>query len=303
MRNLDRCHQTIFRLICIFAIMILSGCAAGSDGSLRASDLGKSGDHVAMQALADTSEAVIQSDAKFIEERLLEYAGDGNYRMDVTLPDQAGGAGRIDIYMDPKLKGGEDLSFISRVCVSGNFRYSLYSIKNGYLAEREGTYLDLEPEDIEQAELTTDYPEELALSSWDQVTAVKICLSDRFLSEHAETLQKWDEGIGLIADIKDRNYREYEQSIAIDNMFLKPAKDPKTYYIINLSLTEREKEHIVENLRKPPLEGCYEVSARPAADWDHTGPDPDEFEHMCTHSELLSPGKETVSFVLRQEDA
>ena len=127
MLNLDRCHQTTFKLICIVAILILSGCAAGSGGSLRASDLKENGDHVAMQASADASEAVIQSDAKIIEERLLEYAGDGNYRMDVTLPDQTGGAGRIDIYMDPKLKGGEDLSFISRVFVSGNLRYSLYS--------------------------------------------------------------------------------------------------------------------------------------------------------------------------------
>lgn len=302
MLNLDRCHQTTFKLICIVAILILSGCAAGSGGSLRASDLKENGDHVAMQASADASEAVIQSDAKIIEERLADYAGDGNYRMDVTLPEKTGGPGRIDIYLDPKLKGQEALSFTSRVFVSGNLRYSLYSIKNGFLAEREGTYLDLEPEDIEQAELTREYPGELALSSWNQVTAVKICLSDRFLAEHGETLRGWDEGIGLIADIQDRNYREYEQSIAIDNMFLKPADDPKTYYIINMSLTEREKEHIIKNLRKPPLAGSYEVSVRSAADWDRIGPDPDEFEHLCTHSELLSLRKEIVSFTLLQDD-
>ena len=245
----------------------------------------KEWDHVSMLASGETPAQVLQSDAQILEERLSTYAGEGKYRIEVALPQdhEADAAGRIDIYMDPEIKGDGKLSFLSRVFVSGNLRYSLYSVEMGYLnvAGNEAYNVPLEPSDIVEAEVTEDYPEELSPTTWDKAPAIRIRLSEDFLKKYGQTIGTWTRGIGILADIEDRTYKEYEESFAIDNMRLTPAQEPGVYYIFFAAMTDREREHVVRSLKKDPLAGSYEVAVSPAIDWNGAGLDPETFEHLC----------------------
>lgn len=291
--------------ITLLTITLLTGCGSAgagqqsagqqSDGqqsagqqsaSLQgAENLAKEWDHVSMLASGETPAQVLQSDAQILEERLKTYAGEGKYRMEVTLPQdhEADAAGRIDIYMDPEIKGDGKLSFLSRVFVSGNLRYSLYSVEMGYLnvAGDEAYNVPLEPSDIAEAEVTEDYPEELSPATWDKAPAIRIRLSEDFLKKFGQTIGTWTRGIGILADIEDRTYKEYEESFAIDNMRLTPAQEPGVYYIFFAAMTDREREHVVRSLNKEPLAGSYEVAVSPAIDWNSAGLDPESFEHLC----------------------
>ena len=260
--------------------------AGSADAGTQGDDLlVKEWDHVSMLASGETSAQVLQSDAQILEERLSTYAGEGKYRMEVTLPQdhKADAAGRIDIYMDPEIKGDGKLSFLSRVFVSGNLRYSLYSVEMGYLnvAGNEAYNVPLEPSDIVEAEVTEDYPEELSPATWDKAPAIRIRLSEDFLKKYGQTIGTWTRGIGILADIEDRTYKEYEESFAIDNMRLTPAQEPGVYYIFFAAMTDREREHVVRSLKKDPLAGSYEVAVSPAIDWNGAGLDPGAFEHLC----------------------
>lgn len=245
----------------------------------------KEWDHVSMLASGETPAQVLQSDAQILKERLSTYAGEGKYRIEVTLPQdhEADDAGRIDIYMDPEIKGDGKLSFLSRVFVSGNLRYSLYSVEMGYLnvAGNEAYNVPLEPSDIVEAEVTEDYPEELSPATWDKAPAIRIHLSEDFLKKYGQTIGTWTRGIGILADIEDRTYKEYEESFAIDNMRLTPAREPGVYYIFFAAMTDREREHVVRSLKKDPLAGSYEVAVSPAIDWNGAGLDSGSFEHLC----------------------
>ena len=281
--------------IILLAIVLLTGCgsansatanvgsanagsansATANAGSANAGTQGddllvKEWDHVSMLASGETPAQVLQSDAQILEERLKTYAGEGKYRMEVTLPqdNEADDAGRIDIYMDPEIKGDGKLSFLSRVFVSGNLRYSLYSVEMGYLnvAGNEAYNVPLEPSDIAEAEVTEDYPEELSPATWDKAPAIRIRLSEDFLKKYGQTIGTWTRGIGILADIEDRTYKEYEESFAIDNMRLTPAQEPGVYYIFFAAMTDREREHVVRSLKKDPLAGSYEVAVSPAID-------------------------------------
>ena len=296
--------------IILLAIVLLTGCGsansatanvgsansgsadaatanAGTADAGKQSDdlLVKEWDHVSMLASGETPAQVLQSDAQILEERLKTYAGEGKYRIEVTLPqdNEADAAGRIDIYMDPEIKGDGKLSFLSRVFVSGNLRYSLYSVEMGYLnvAGNEAYNVPLEPSDIVEAEVTEDYPEELSPATWDKAPAIRIRLSEDFLKKYGQTIGTWTRGIGILADIEDRTYKEYEESFAIDNMRLTPAQEPGVYYIFFAAMTDREREHVVRSLKKDPLAGSYEVAVSPAIDWNGAGLDPGAFEHLC----------------------
>ena len=296
--------------IILLAIVLLTGCgsansatanvgsanagsansATANAGSANAGTQGddllvKEWDHVSMLASGETPAQVLQSDAQILEERLKTYAGEGKYRMEVTLPQdhEADAAGRIDIYMDPEIKGDGKLSFLSRVFVSGNLRYSLYSVEMGYLnvAGNEAYNVPLEPSDIAEAEVTEDYPEELSPATWDKAPAIRIRLSEDFLKKYGQTIGTWTRGIGILADIEDRTYKEYEESFAIDNMRLTPAQEPGVYYIFFAAMTDREREHVVRSLKKEPLAGSYEVAVSPAIDWNSAGLDQESFEHLC----------------------
>lgn len=295
------------------AIALLAGCgsAAGQPGADR---LVEKGDLVAMLASKDTPAQVLQRDAQILEERLLAYAGEGKYRMDVTLPqdDEADAGGRIDIYMDPEIKGDGKLSFLSRVFVSGNLRYSLYSVEGGYLnvAGNEAYNVPLKPSDIVEAEVTSDYPEELSPATWDKTPAIRIRLSEDFLKKYGQTIGTWTRGIGILADIEDRTYKEYEESFAIDNMRLTPAQEPGVYYIFYAAMTDREMEHVARSLKKDPLGGSYEVAVIPAIDWNGAGIDPGTFEHLCSANGFegacagagLDEDSDSVTFTLYQND-
>ena len=258
----------------------------GSADAGKQSDdlLVKEWDHVSMLASEETTAQVLQSDAQILEERLSTYAGEGKYRMEVTLPqdNEADAAGRIDIYMDPEIKGDGKLSFLSRVFVSGNLRYSLYSVEMGYLnvAGNEAYNVPLEPSDIVEAEVTEDYPEELSPATWDKTPAIRIRLSEDFLKKYGQTIATWTRGIGILADIEDRTYKEYEESFAIDNMRLTPTQEPGVYYIFFAAMTDREREHVVKSLKKDHLSGSYEVAVSPAIDWNGAGLDSGSFEHL-----------------------
>ena len=296
------------------AIALLTGCGSAAAGPQGADRLVEEGDHVAMLASGKTPAQVLESDAQILEDRLRTYAGEGKYRIDVTLPrtDEEDGAGRIDIYLDPEIKGEEKLGFLSRVFVSGNLRYSLYSVDKGYLnvAGNEAYNVPLEPSDIAQAEVTTDYPEELRSSTWDKTPAIKICLSEDFLKKYGQTIGTWDQGIGILADIEDRTYQEYEESFAIDNMWLTPAQEPGVYYVISAVITDREREHVTGNLKKDPLAGDYEVAVSSAIDWNGMGLDPGDFEYLCTADGFddacagagPDEGTDSVTFTLYQND-
>ena len=286
--------------IILLAIVLLTGCGSANSATANvgsansgSADAGKQSDdllvkewdHVSMLASGETPAQVLQSDAQILEERLSTYAGEGKYRIEVTLPqdNEADDAGRIDIYMDPEIKGDGKLSFLSRVFVSGNLRYSLYSVEMGYLnvAGNEAYNVPLEPSDIVEAEVTEDYPEELSLATWDKAPAIRIRLSEDFLKKYGQTIGTWTRGIGILADIEDRTYKEYEESFAIDNMRLTPAQEPGVYYIFFAAMTDREREHVVRSLKKDPLAGSYEVAVSPAIDWNGAGLDPGAFEHLC----------------------
>ena len=286
--------------IILLAIVLLTGCGSANSATADAgtanagcANVGSQGDdllvkewdHVSMLASGETPAQVLQSDAQILEERLSTYAGEGKYRMEVTLPqdNEADAAGRIDIYMDPEIKGDGKLSFLSRVFVSGNLRYSLYSVEMGYLnvAGNEAYNVPLEPSDIVEAEVTEDYPEELSPATWDKAPAIRIRLSEDFLKKYGQTIGTWTRGIGILADIEDRTYKEYEESFAIDNMRLTPAQEPGVYYIFFAAMTDREREHVVRSLKKDPLAGSYEVAVSPAIDWNGTGLDSGSFEHLC----------------------
>ena len=263
-----------------------SANSGSADAGKQSDDLlVKEWDHVSMLASGETPAQVLQSDAQILEERLSTYAGEGKYRMEVTLPqdNEADDAGRIDVYMDPEIKGDGKLSFLSRVFVSGNLRYSLYSVEMGYLnvAGNEAYNVPLEPSDIVEAEVTEDYPEELSPTTWDKAPAIRIRLSEDFLKKYGQTIGTWIRGIGILADIEDRTYKEYEESFAIDNMRLTPAQEPGVYYIFFAAMTDREREHVVRSLKKDPLAGSYEVAVSPAIDWNGAGLDPGAFEHLC----------------------
>ena len=263
-----------------------SSNAGSADAGTQGDDLlVKEWDHVSMLASGETPAQVLQSDAQILEERLSTYAGEGKYRIEVALPQdhEADAAGRIDIYMDPEIKGDGKLSFLSRVFVSGNLRYSLYSVEMGYLnvAGNEAYNLPLEPSDIVEAEVTEDYPEELSPTTWDKAPAIRIRLSEDFLKKYGQTIGTWTRGIGILADIEDRTYKEYEESFAIDNMRLTPAQEPGVYYIFFAAMTDREREHVVRSLKKDPLAGSYEVAVSPAIDWNSAGLDSGSFEHLC----------------------
>ena len=263
-----------------------SANSGSADAGKQSDDLlVKEWDHVSMLASGETPAQVLQSDAQILEERLSTYAGEGKYRMEVTLPqdNEADDAGRIDVYMDPEIKGDGKLSFLSRVFVSGNLRYSLYSVEMGYLnvAGKEAYNVPLEPSDIAEAEVTEDYPEELSPATWDKAPAIRIRLSEDFLKKYGQTIGTWTRGIGILADIEDRTYKEYEESFAIDNMRLTPAQEPGVYYIFFAAMTDREREHVVRSLKKDPLAGSYEVAVSPAIDWNGAGLDPGAFEHLC----------------------
>ena len=263
-----------------------SANSGSADAGKQSDDLlVKEWDHVSMLASGETPAQVLQSDAQILEERLSTYAGEGKYRMEVTLPqdNEADDAGRIDVYMDPEIKGDGKLSFLSRVFVSGNLRYSLYSVEMGYLnvAGNEAYNVPLEPSDIVEAEVTEDYPEELSPTTWDKAPAIRIRLSEDFLKKYGQTIGTWIRGIGILADIEDRTYKEYEESFAIDNMRLTPAQEPGVYYIFFAAMTDREREHVVRSLRKDPLAGSYEEAVSPAIDWNGAGLDPGAFEHLC----------------------
>ena len=263
-----------------------SANSGSADAGKQSDDLlVKEWDHVSMLASGETPAQVLQSDAQILEERLSTYAGEGKYRMEVTLPqdNEADDAGRIDVYMDPEIKGDGKLSFLSRVFVSGNLRYSLYSVEMGYLnvAGNEAYNVPLEPSDIVEAEVTEDYPEELSPTTWDKAPAIRIRLSEDFLKKYGQTIGTWIRGIGILADIEDRTYKEYEESFAIDNMRLTPAQEPGVYYIFFAAMTDREREHVVRSLKKDPLAGSYEVAVSPAIDWNGAGLDSGSFEHLC----------------------
>ena len=268
------------------AIANVGSANSGSADAGKQSDdlLVKEWDHVSMLASEETTAQVLQSDAQILEERLSTYAGEGKYRMEVTLPqdNEADAAGRIDIYMDPEIKGDGKLSFLSRVFVSGNLRYSLYSVEMGYLnvAGNEAYNVPLEPSDIAEAEVTEDYPEELSPATWDKAPAIRIRLSEGFLKKYGQTIGTWTRGIGILADIEDRTYKEYEESFAIDNMRLTPAQEPGVYYIFFAAMTDREREHVVKSLKKDHLSGSYEVAVSPAIDWNGAGLDSGSFEHL-----------------------
>ena len=295
------------------AIALLAGCGSAADQP-GADRLVEKGDLVAMLASKDTPAQVLQRDAQILEERLLAYAGEGKYRMDVTLPqdDEADAGGRIDIYMDPEIKGDGKLSFLSRVFVSGNLRYSLYSVEGGYLnvAGNEAYNVPLKPSDIVEAEVTSDYPEELSPATWDKTPAIRIRLSEDFLKKYGQTIGTWTRGIGILADIEDRTYKEYEESFAIDNMRLTPAQEPGVYYIFYAAMTDREMEHVARSLKKDPLGGSYEVAVIPAIDWNGAGIDPGTFEHLCSANGFegacagagLDEDSDSVTFTLYQND-
>ncbi len=262
-----------------------SANSGSADAGKQSDDLlVKEWDHVSMLASEETTAQVLQSDAQILEERLSTYAGEGKYRMEVTLPqdNEADAAGRIDIYMDPEIKGDGKLSFLSRVFVSGNLRYSLYSVEMGYLnvAGNEAYNVPLEPSDIVEAEVTEDYPEELSPATWDKTPAIRIRLSEDFLKKYGQTIATWTRGIGILADIEDRTYKEYEESFAIDNMRLTPTQEPGVYYIFFAAMTDREREHVVKSLKKDHLSGSYEVAVSPAIDWNGAGLDSGSFEHL-----------------------
>ena len=262
-----------------------SANSGSADAGKQSDDLlVKEWDHVSMLASEETTAQVLQSDAQILEERLSTYAGEGKYRMEVTLPqdNEADAAGRIDIYMDPEIKGDGKLSFLSRVFVSGNLRYSLYSVEMGYLnvAGNEAYNVPLEPSDIVEAEVTEDYPEELSPATWDKTPAIRIRLSEDFLKKYGQTIGTWTRGIGILADIEDRTYKEYEESFAIDNMRLTPTQEPGVYYIFFAAMTDREREHVVKSLKKDHLSGSYEVAVSPAIDWNGAGLDSGSFEHL-----------------------
>lgn len=278
-------------LITLMMVALLAGCGSAGAGP-QGDDLHvKEEDHVSMLASGETSAQVLQSDAQILEERLSAYAGEGKYRMEVTLPQDsdADAEGRIDIYMDPEIKGDGKLSFLSRVFVSGNLRYSLYSVEEGYLnvAGNEAYNVPLELSDIVEAEVTEDYPEELSPATWDKTPAIRIRLSEDFLKKYGQTIGTWTRGIGILADIEDRTYKEYEESFAIDNMRLTPAQEPGVYYIFFAAMTDREREHVARSLKKDPLAGSYEVAVSPAIDWNGAG---------------LDEETDSVTFTLYQND-
>ena len=274
-------------VITLLMVALLAGCGSAgagqqsagqqSAGLQDADNFANAWDHVSMLASEGTSAQVLQSDAQILEERLSIYAGEGKYRMEVTLPqdNEADAEGRIDIYMDPEIKGDGKLSFLSRVFVSGNLRYSLYSVEEGYLnvAGNEAYNVPLEPSDIVEAEVTRDYPEELSQATWGKDPAIRIRLSEDFMKKYGQTIGNWTRGIGILADIEDRTYKEYEESFAIDNMRLTPAQEPGVYYIFYAAMTDREMEHVAGSLRKDPLAGSYEVAVSPAIDWNGAGID------------------------------
>lgn len=301
MRNGIRVLITRGLAVTLLAIALLTGCGSAgarqqsggqqSAGLQGTDNLANTWDHVSMLSSGETSAQVLQSDAQILEERLSTYAGEGKYRMEVTLPrdNESDAEGRIDIYMDPEIKGDGKLSFLSRVSVSGNLRYSLYSVNEGYLnvAGNEAYNVPLEPSDIVEAEVTGDYPEELSPATWDKSPAIRIRLSEDFLKKYGQTIGIWTRGIGILADIEDRTYKEYEESFAIDNMRLTPAQEPGVYYIFFAAMTDREMEHVVRNLKKDPLAGSYEVAVSPVIDWNGAG---------------LDEESDSVTFTLYQND-
>ena len=293
-------------LTAIFLTAIFpAGCAQGGGFSMGGSGdrLRETGDHIAMEAAQGTAAETIRKDAQIIEERLRSFAGEGSYRVETTLPDgqtDAGPAtsGRIDIYLDPALKGEESLSYLARVYVSGNLRYALYSIEKGFLNEQEGYYLTLSPEDLLSAEVT-ECPEAFRTSDHGEAgTAVKICLADNFWAEHGKVFEEWTQGVGLVADIREKSWESQNEFYPIDNMRLMPSEESGVFYIVNSGLKEREKENLAASLGKEPLSGSYRSSVRPACLWDLTAADAGQLKFLRTHEELLSMakdmGRETV---------
>lgn len=297
----------------ILALFVLSGCASGGSGTADADRLVTSGDHISMQAQQTTpaqqttSEVVLRQDAQILEDRLVTFAGEGNYRIEVKESEE--GPGRIEIYLDPKVKGDRRLSQIAPIYFSGNLRYSLFSVKDGFLRPKEGSYLNISPADLTLVEITDDYPDELDSAKWGEKTkGIKISFSDEFISKHRETLSSWSSGIGLIADIEDKTDSNRDDYGALCNNHLLETEDPRTFYIVNTALTEEEINLLSQSLQAEPLAGSYEVALLSYIDWDSEDLSAqleeakEENSLLCTRQELLERGEETVIFTLPQYD-
>ena len=295
---------------CILPVLmlLLAGCA-GAGEKRAAGTAPEAYDHVSLKAAEDVTGEVLQNDAAIIGDRLGALAGEDQFKVEAVTSGNE--SGRIEIELDPAVREEMDLSYLMRVFAAGKGRFSIYSIRQGCLDETKRQYIPLEPADVETAEVTASYPAEFRPSSWQEgVEAIRIVLSDSFLSAHEGELAAWDAGIGLIQDIEGisytERYRDWGNYIPIENMLLLPSgEDPNTFYIVNQGLTEQELSHIAEGLKKEPLAGSYEMTVRSAVDWDTIGPDPDsaaEIANLCTRQELAAGDGEVAVFTLPQHD-
>ncbi len=248
-------------LICCAA---LSGCAdakttasgalgTGHKSSAAAEDIA-AWDHISMEAAEDTSAEVLRQDADILEERLADFAGEGQYVLELSDTDGDNEDDRIDVYLDPLLKGKEELADTARIWVSGARRFSLYSADNGYLEVEEEQIVDLAPADLVLVERTD--------------SGVKLQLSNEFCQENAEQLEAWQDTLVLIADIRDNTGERWLSGSSIQTWPLTPGDEENVWLVDPAFLADSMLDYLADTLQKEPLAGTYAIALQSGVTWN-----------------------------------
>ncbi len=302
-----------------------SGKTAGSASSGKIDEAKLSGwDHIAMKAAPDTPAAVVEGDAGTIKERLAFYAGEGRYVLEVSEPENAGDSARIDIWLDPSLKGKENLTLTAGTYISAPMRFSVYDNETGYLDLQEDQFLDLAPSDFVRIEETgTADPE------------ITVQFGEAFLAKNRQRLEAWRDRLILIADVRTKETKTWMEGGKASTWLLTATEDPAVFVITPEYLSADQAAFLMENLPKEPLAGTYTAACQPAVSWDEkevrtllsetlqkaddpgasatsetaaseaTPSEPSSSKSgtlLCTRDELLALGTETVIIPLIQTD-
>ncbi len=309
--QVEKMKTSIRKGILILSLMLfcgasLAGCAsehaAGSggpgktDGSEEPGYSGKTEeadlsawDHISMKALPDTPAEAVDGDAGTIKERLASFAEEDRYILEVSDPEKEGDPARIDIWLDPSLKGKEDLTGIAGTYISAPLRFAVYANETGYLDLREDQFLDLAPSDFARIEETGSTDPEITLQ-----------FNEAFLAKNRRRLEAWRDQLILIADVRTKETKSWMEGENTSTWLLAATEDPAVYVITSEYLSEDQAAFLMENLPKEPLAGTYTAACQPAVSWD-------EEEVMTLLAETLQkaedPGASATSETAASESA
>ena len=270
-------HISALLLLCAVVLTACAGKEAGADPA--ESQVDWSGwDHVVIEASSDTSAEMLQEDYAIIEERLASCAGEGRYHMELTVWEDGEDNDRLDIYLDPELKGSDALSVFADRYIYAPRRFCLYSSDTGFLDLQEGQFLDLMPEDLVRAERTEA----------DTSQGLTIEFSDPFLKNHDEQLELWQDKLLLTLDIRSCTTSAWLEGKKVWFWHLQKTEDPAVWIIDPKTLSGDWADYLADSLTEAPLSGHYGAACLSAVEWEKEMPEMD--------------GQDTAVITLRQTD-